>query len=280
MKISYIIPHRNRTSLLHANLASLAAQTCKDFEVIIIDNSDAVEWESLKHICAAAKTAGTDIKCYRIDPSLHPESHPKHQCGGAYNPALAQNIGAKKASGDILVLTSPEVVNARTNIENIIKAFESDDSKFVLGWIDEKHPHQVGALGSGISAEQIKELCRVPGNGAMCREDVPHRPWLPENYFLGCMLKQDFIRIGGVDERFMRSIAYDDNCFAQCCMRNNIPIQINTSIVGLHLSHSRSYQQDLNNPNKDLWMSIKDNVSISNDGINWGDSAYIIEEWV
>ena len=279
MTISYIIPHKNRTSLLFANLQSLATQSCTDFEVIIVDSSSAHEVERLKHFVAAYRAKGMKIRGYITDPSAHPFSHATELYGGAYNPALAQNIGVKKTSGEIICLTSPEVINASTNVENAINLFSDGHSRFALGWIDERPLHVVGAIGGGISIERMKELCKVPGNAAMCRDDVPSRPWFGENYFLGLIRKDDYIRVGGMEERFMRSIAYEDNFFAQCCSGNGFAPQFASNIAGIHLSHSRSYQENLDNENKVLWNKLKGAVFEANRNVEWGEFVYIKDEF-
>jgi hypothetical protein len=259
-------------------MQTLEAQSSKDFEVIIVDNSFG-DTEPLRQLVRACRARGMRVRLLFIDPAAHPLAHPPSQYGGAYNPALAQNIGARMASGDILCLTSPEVINSRTNVEVVNRLFKNKEKHFVLGWIDEKPVSAIGTLVGGISTEKIKDLCRVPGNGAMCRDDVPSRPWKYENYFLGFIRKSDYFEIGGVEEGFMRSIAYEDNFFAHCCVSNGIQIIFNDQVAGIHLSHSRGYQENLVNANQTLWLSLKERATVANIGWDWGSASAIKEEF-
>jgi hypothetical protein len=204
-------------------------------------------------------------------------AHPPTEYGGGYNPALSQNIAVRLAKGDVVCLTSPEVINAKTNIERAHCKFADGKSRFVLGWIDERRLQDVGSLDNGISIEYMKALCQVPGHGAMCRSDVPHRPWLPINYFLGFLKKEDYEKIGGVDERFMNSIGWEDNFFAQGCALAGFPAELHTDIAGIHLWHSRGYQISRRS-NEPLWNKIK-NESIANPGLDWGSLSYIVEDF-
>lgn len=278
--LSYIVPHCNRVDLFRQNMLTLAAQTCSTFEIIVIDNSDDIHFEKLLHMLKPFRDAGMQIKVFRIDPSKHPLSHRPSEFGGKYNPALSQNIGVKKASGEIICLTSPEVINASTNCERALNLFSDGCSRFVLGWIDEKSSNDVLPLDAGISVDKIKKICIEPNiHGAMCRSDVPSRPWLPINYFLGFIRKDDFINVGGIDERFMGSIAYEDNFFAHCCHSAGIKAELNESIAGIHLAHSRGYQSSLSNSNMLLWNNLKNTESVANRGFEWGSFAYITGEW-
>ncbi len=280
MKISYIIPHKNRTDLFRYNLISLAAQTQKDIEIIVVDNSSAPHQEALKGLVSEFRGRGLDIRVFFVDPSRHPLAHSDTKLQSAYNPAYSINLGVKQSSGDIIVLTSPEVVNASTNAEIIAQEFTTPGSRFLLGWMDELPASLVAPHINDLSVEKLKALCKIPGNAAMCRDDVPHRPWKPENYFLGILRKSDFINIGGIDERFMGSIAYEDNFFAHCCEHAGFPAQICTKIAGIHLSHSRAYQADLNNSNKTLWNDLRNSGSIlANNMSDWDSNSLVISEF-
>lgn len=276
--ISYIIPHKDRVDLLRANLQTLLNQTCKEFEVVIVDNSGPSSANKLRVLISEYRARGVRITVLFIDPSKHPLSHPPNEFVGGYNPALSQNIGVKASHGDVICLTSPEVINSKTNVEVATALFKDGTSRFALGWIDERHISTIGSLEEGISTSEIKKICSTPGNGAMCRDDYPGRPWMPINYFLGFMRKDDFLRIGGVDEGFMRAIAWEDNFFAHCCEAGGMPATFNGNICGIHLTHSRGYQTTLENENKVLWESLR-NTSVANEGREWGSSKYIVGEF-
>lgn len=273
--ISYVIGHKNRLQLFSANLQTLLQQTSKNFEVVVVDGSDEANFQQLKKMVTEFRSAGMEISVCKIDPSRHPMSHAAGEYGGAYNPALAQNIGVRRSRGDVICLTSPEVINACTNVERAEKIFSDGASRFLLGWIDERPIGQIGQ-SARITVEQMKSLCVRPGNGAMCRSDVPSRPWLPINYFLGFLRRDDFIKIGGIDERFMFSIGWEDNFFAECLRHAGMPAVLDESIAGIHLTHSRGYQ--MAGSNESLWNQIK-SETVANKDLAWGDFRYIVEEF-
>lgn len=273
MKVSYVVPHRNRVELFERNLQSLLAQTSTNFEIIVSDTSDDNGKRKLESVVSLYRNKGLDIKIFYIDNTKCPFSHNIKMYGGNFNPAVQQNVAAKKASGDILVLTSPEVINARTNVQVISEAFTDGKSKFLLGWIDERPAHVVPVPEKGITVEEIKTLCARSSWGAMCR---PER-WNSANYFLGCLLKKDFIKIGGIEEKYMAGIAWEDNDFGNRCALNGFPAEFFGDIAGIHLSHPRGYQGNLNsnsNPNKILWETFK--PKMANEGFDWGNDSYIV----
>ena len=273
MKVSYIIPHKNRTNLLRPNLVSLCHQTNKNFDIIIVDNSDEAFKNELISLCREFRSRGLTISTYFIEPSRCKHAHLPFQYSGNYNPALAQNLGVKKSTADVIVLTSPEVINANTNVDSIINIFSTPGAKFILGWIDELPLYAIPDMSvSGISLSALKALCPRPGPGARCRPDAQWSPW---NYFLGMMRREDFIRIGGVDERYMGSIAWEDNEFAKRCEMNGFPAQLDDSVAGIHLAHSRGYQV-LDNSNKALWEQTGGKSLIANVGDDWGSENAII----
>jgi len=280
MKISYIIPHKDRTELFYKNLESLLSQTDPKFEIIVVDNSTESGWNLVKNLVLNFKEKGLDIKLFRVDPSKCKFSHDPKLYGGNYNPAVQQNIGVKLSSGDIIVLTSPEVINARTNVEQIRLQFLSQESKFLLGWIGDRtiqviNQSVLDMRGSGISLDLIMKLTReCSGYGTACLPES----WKPVNYFLGAMRKVDFLRIGGIDERYMLGIAFDDDCFAARCEEAGFPAQFCKDFGGIHLSHSRSYQGDLTKSPNYAIFHYKRSPMVANKGHDWGSKKLILEK--
>lgn len=274
MLLSYIVPHRNRVGLFRRNLESLAAQTDAEFEIVVVDNSDSNHLVILRETIQEFRTKGLSIRAFTVDPTKCKYSHAPQQYGGNYNPAVSINVGVKQARGDVIVLTSPEVINAKTNVALIKKGFEEGKSRFLLGWIEERVSSLIPDLKDGIEADEIKRICSAQGHGAKCRPGH----WKPINYFIGSMLKKDFISIGGIDERYMIGIGFEDDCFAQRCDEAGFPAELYTDVAGVHLSHPRSYQGNLwTNPNAAIFKN-KRAVKKANIGHAWGSPKYILEE--
>jgi len=278
VKVSYIMPCFNRALLLEYNLKSLIKQTIKDFEIIITDNS--TDKEEVKNVVSKFRKLGLNIKLFFVDPGLCSFSHD----GNRFNPAAQQNVAVKKASGEIIVLTSPEVINASTNVENIIKQFNDSKSKFIYGWIDQMRKEEIGDIvKNNYDLNVIKKMCENNVADKMHGGPWCKRCWCRSSqYFLGSMRREDFIKIGGIDETFMGDIGWEDNEFAQRSDNNSIERFLDESIVGIHLQHERaSWQGDsgaTSSPNGQLCATKRANL-VANVGYDWGSDDYIIGEY-
>jgi glycosyltransferase involved in cell wall biosynthesis len=112
-KMSFIIPHKD-DPLLDRLLNSLSKQTCKDFEVIIIDSSD-------------------DGSCLKTVKKWSKSLNPKvisAECGRG----TARNIGAKLAKTDILVFVDADVVLPKNFAEGLIKLFTKNSGLVAVGF--------------------------------------------------------------------------------------------------------------------------------------------------
>lgn len=275
--ISILVPHRNRVLLFEKNLEALISQTDKDFEVIVADNSDQGGWDHLKIVAQRFKNMGLKIKLYRVDPRRCEFAHDGSQYGGMFNPAVQQNVALKKASGELVVLTSPEVVPARTNVERAKKMFEGGQRRFVLGWIGDRSLDVVnnavpGMMRTGFDLDLLKRLCLAnSGYGTRCRPE----DWRVENYFWGIIRRDDLMNIGGVDERMMAAIAYEDNCLGSRIIESGIKPEFCGEVGGLHISHSRNYQGSITeNTNAMIWKTARSPL-VANQGKDWGSDNYI-----
>lgn len=277
--ISILVPHRNRVSLFEKNLESLYSQTDKDFEVIVADNSDQGGWDHLKIVAQRFKNMGLKIKLYRVDPRKCEFAHDGSQYGGMFNPCIQQNVALKKASGEVVVLTSPEVVPARTNIERAKKLFDGSQRRFVLGWIGDRSLDVVNnavpsMVRTGFDLDLLKRLCLAnSGYGTRCRPE----DWKPENYFFGIIRRQDLLDLGGQEEEFISGIAFEDNEFSERLVLNGIKPEFCGEVGGLHLSHPRNYQGDIvSGINHQIYKRLK-GQKVANQGRDWGLDKYITE---
>ncbi|TET62611.1 glycosyltransferase family 2 protein [Candidatus Bathyarchaeota archaeon] len=112
-KMSFIIPHKE-DPLIDRLLSSLGKQTCRNFEVIIVDSSD--DNSSLKTI-------------RRWSKSLNPKVLSVN-CGRG----TARNIGAKLAETDILVFVDADVVLPRNFAEGLADMFAENSGLVAVGF--------------------------------------------------------------------------------------------------------------------------------------------------
>lgn len=102
VKVSVIIPNWNGKHLLKICLSSLAKQTFKGFEVIVVDNGS--EDESVKYI----KKYFPKVKIISLDKN--------------YGFTKAVNVGIKEAKGNYLVLLNNDTEADKHYLEYLVKA--------------------------------------------------------------------------------------------------------------------------------------------------------------
>ena len=111
MKVSVIIPTRNRAIYLEKMLDSLLEQTISkdEFEVIVIDNGST---DSTKVVCSQKKNSFPHFRyILEKNPGLH----------------SGRNRGFLEAQGDYLLFADDDVIAFPTWIEGIIEGLERED---------------------------------------------------------------------------------------------------------------------------------------------------------
>lgn len=117
-QISIIIPVFNREKIMQATLASVAAQTLRPLEVIVVDNNSADN--SLAVAQAWAESAqGLDVKVLSCTTP------------GACN---ARNAGAAAASGEWLMFFDSDDTMSPDHAERLASAVEANPQAQIIGW--------------------------------------------------------------------------------------------------------------------------------------------------
>lgn len=117
MKLSIIIPTRNRAEYLEQTLKSLLDQTMpqNEYEVIVIDNGST---DRTKEVCQRYKKRLVHFKyIYERRPGLH----------------VGRNRGLIEAESDNLLFADDDVIGTATWVEGIIESLESEDIVLVGG---------------------------------------------------------------------------------------------------------------------------------------------------
>ena len=122
MDISIIIPTKNRQKDLVECLKSIAKQSVKPNEVIIVDASDN---QSLRHLLNRLRLIFPMRLVYLYDRSSIPRG---------------RNIGVQEASGEIVMFLDDDVVLEENYFEEIIKAFKDPTVGGVMGTIRVRPP--------------------------------------------------------------------------------------------------------------------------------------------
>lgn len=230
MRISIVMPVHDRRGLLSYGLKSIRNSTYDQsrVEIIVVD---AASTDSPKEVCDEWDARYVKIDPYRSDLNVPREHH--------INPCLQQNVGIQiglASSSDVIILTSPEVVFAQETLQKIADSIDVGTSiyakVFEPNWTD-----SVEMLDPSEWTTDI--LDRIP-HGIPYNFDALGNNKL-SGYFLGAFWADTICEVGGIDEQYIKGIAWEDDDFGLRMAARDTPIY-REDILGVHLHHSRGYQ--------------------------------------
>lgn len=175
MKISVIVPAYNVEETLSTLLDSLSNQSCRDFELVIVDDC------SKDNTCQVAESYNCTL--VRL---------PRNR-----GPATCRNIGVKKAEGDILLFTDSDCRVEYNWIERIEERFLQNDIDAVMG--------KVVLMPSTLLGDSISAL-GFPAGGATGFDKiwkVDSKGFTNSLSTCNCAIRKNaFEEIGGFNESF------------------------------------------------------------------------------
>ena len=189
--ISIIIPTLNEEKFLPRLLESLASQTQKDFEVVVVDGS------SKDKTVAIAKTFAKKL------PNLQVIVSDKASL------PLQRNIGAKATSGEWLIFIDADIVLFPQFIERVNQ------------YIKTNHPSLFTAWWKPDSEKSHDAILTLLANMMLELSVVLHKPFPPGP--LTAMTRTVYTRVGGYDERHAFN---EDMDFGIRAHAHHIPLQI------------------------------------------------------
>jgi len=224
--VSLILPCFRRADLLDLGLYSISTYIdTLTFPLEIIVINDGIEDET-KSICDKYNNK-LNIKYYFSGQRNSTEIKPR--C-----PAWAINIGVKKCSGDIIVLSCPEVWHVNDALNLIIAPILTSDDR-IMTTVRQVHFDDRNYLLPLLQANRNIVVSKnilnnlVIGNKGNLAAQMPFLLGLPT---------QEFLDIGGYDEDFI-GYAGDDNDFIYRLLDNGIR-QLRTNADIVHLYHGGS----------------------------------------
>lgn len=262
MKYSVILPLAgNRIKQFKYGLKSWQDQKFdkRRFELIIVDQTNDPKYSEL------FKKFNLNIRHIVVDLN-------KVNYAGCMNPAYAQNVAVKNSLGQYLIFTSPEVVLEENGLSKIDRRIH--EGIFLYAAVSEC-PEIRGDVK--YTNDYLKSL-----RSTMWLSHPVHRPLL-FTYFLGVVHKNPVVEIGGIDEKFMQSVGYDDNDFSNRIMSRVEPLFLNENeLMAVHVSHNRDYQASL--AARTHWGERylksktfnKPEDYVANKEINWGSENGIV----
>jgi len=166
-KVTVVIPVYDEADVIAACLRSLSEQRYEDFEIIVVDDGSSDKtWQVLSKL----KVESVKLKVFKQE----------HK-----GPGAARNLGAKYASGDILVFVDADMTFDKDFITNLVKPINQGKSKgtfskeeYVSNW------------------ENVWARCFNINQG--WGDKVRHPANYPdEQKVFRAILKSEFIKVGG-----------------------------------------------------------------------------------
>ncbi len=128
-RVSVVIPAFNESKNIHKTLESLLAQTYKDFELIVVDNSSTDNTSEIANM-------------YGAKVIYEPKKGVTH----------ARQTGFLAAKGEIIISTDADAIHPPDWIERIVKIMDSDPSLVAVGGIAYLHS---GPLSARLAAKYL-----------------------------------------------------------------------------------------------------------------------------
>jgi len=260
MKVSLILPSYRRPELLDLGLLSIASQrSIHDLEVIVVndgirDNTSNIAKQYLPNLNIRYIFSG-----YR---NLGKE--PKFR-----SPSVAMNIGIKKARGDIVIFSCPEMFHLNNVIDLLVTPLIEDKNYLASPkhiYFDNnddvrKYISEARTLKWGDSVLKTLE------SGTKRTEYASRLP------FCMAMWKSKIVEIGGYDEEFS-GWACDDDDIVERLILNGMKYKYTEGKI-IHLYHKKQYNRKTKNQDKDYLYNLKlfkerKGIIVRNKNKEWG----------
>jgi len=212
MKISIIMAYYQRQALLDKTLESIDRSAVKDYELIIVDDASEPPL-----VCDRAKIIRVEKK------------NKWYTCS-----SVAWNMGFREATGDIIIIQSPECYHV------------GDVLTYALDNIKSNLYFSFGCYAIDQGETMNLQYGTMPAIGSYAIKSRTKKGWYnhsihkPMGYhFCSAILRKDLDKIGGFDERYAHGWAFDDDDFIRRirCKGMNVNIVDNPFVIHQYHSH-------------------------------------------
>jgi GT2 family glycosyltransferase len=249
VKVSVVLSCFNRSSLLRHSLSSIVKQSfASPLEIVIVN--DGQENDETKMVC--------DEFSDKLTIKYIFSGHRNAAGLVSRNPCVPNNIAVKQSTGDVIILTCPEIYHVNNVVDQLVGP--------VL-----KHPRRVTtpkALYFDNDNNIIQDLPQVHLERAQL--------FINRNRYPFCMgmLKSTFMTLGGFDEDFANAYGAEDDDFIWRLRRAGFQT-ITTKACAIHLWHPSSKDfipdwQERRDLAKKLYYKKKTHPVERNTGRSWG----------
>lgn len=237
MRYSFVMPYYNRPEL-RFSLDSYCDlyKDRNDFEVIIIEDSKNVSDKSMHNQLLSIISRYSDIYIRVISDPIK-----------SYNPSTKYNLGVREASGEIILLTNPEV----PHISDVLKFIDNSDMNnlYVICACQAVH-----TIKNGASFKDCEFKFYMWYQHTQYRDVRYH--------FCTVISKDNYLnKVKGFNEIFIKGIAYDDDNFVKRVQKSGMIMLPVDDLVTFHIEHSRNYRissEEFNRLveiNRNIWAS-------------------------
>jgi glycosyltransferase involved in cell wall biosynthesis len=283
MKVSVVISIcNNREALMARSLHTWARQTLlkKEFELIIVDDA---QRDEIKDLCVRFhKETGLQFQYVQIDNS---------RCDvpiTTFLPILSNNVGIRKAIGDVIVITGPETLQGRSNLKVASSMIKRKQCAY--GTCYKSNSAFVAELERNWKAHKNRSMTgflKMEGAAVDCLTRPPHPP---AYWYIMAVAKKYIEAIGGVDESFATGYCGEDDDLANRMRMFGVQPIFEYGIVGIHQDHSvqdkalkshtirnEAQGKALRQKNIELMhKNLKEGKIVANTDHIWGDEKVIV----
>ena len=236
IKYSIIYPYYSRPELRHTlSFMFQLYHLRNDIEIVIVEDSKNFN-DKVLHDELVSIITGWDN--FHIRHILDPRE--------SYNSASKYNRGVEVASGEIIILSNPEVVHCGD----------------VLGYLD---IHMMPGLYPVFDCASVILKTEKTGNMLLDFVQWYQHKTIPRDYhFLSAITREDYKTVGGFDERLCGGLAFEDDFWIKAVRKSLTVLRVEDPVCA-HIEHPRSYsltpedKQRLFDINRKLWEDEQSN---------------------
>lgn len=200
-KVSIVLSAHRRPGPLAETLKSIAMQTHKDVQIIVVEDG---HYDNL-----------TEEVCQRAPLPVEYYLRPHRPALLFSNPSIPKNIGIRRATGEILIVQCAEVMFTSPNdLATLIKPVEDDPAVSSFALAKSLNPD-----GSFLEWYAGPERCAG---------------WFLD--FCQAARREAVVAIGGFDESY-EGYGFEDDDFAYRLQRSGIKYQWNHDVIVHHQAH-------------------------------------------